>query len=89
MSAGKKVRVTFSSRPVIWISVRGEGGGAGILPKDGGLTRHFSEWRQELDIIPAVFGGAGPGFYSAGFAPADAERVIAWLREQGAEEVEP
>lgn len=85
-------RVTFSLTPVVQVEVRGEPHPKGFpyLPTDDGLVSRFVRWLDAERIHPAIPGTvAGQGVYLAFYSAEDAERVAAWLREQGVEEQTP
>lgn len=68
---------TFNATPVIWIHVEDRGRG----PFD--IGHRVYDWLREADIRPVASIGPVPWCYAGGFAPDDAERVVAWLRENG------
>ena len=86
-------RVTYHATPVVWIHIRGEkkDTNSSRVRSDGGLVTRFLEWclSNEVYTAPEVRAGySGGGGHAAAYHVEDAERAIAWLRENGAEEEE-
>jgi hypothetical protein len=91
-------RVTYRSTPAVWVEVRGEArelpphpelGPLPACPDDDGVVARLRAWLEEQDIetLPLCGGLSGGGAFRNAFRPVDAEKVLAWLREQGCEEV--
>jgi hypothetical protein len=70
----------FYGIPLVWIRLTNE-----LTDEDIALRREFSAWKRDNDILPCVQGGGGPAHKSEGFKPEDARKVIAWLKDHGAE----
>lgn len=81
-------RITFDVAPLVWISFRGERVSEDRyrVREDGGFLSRFLRWSEEQKIWPVSGKGchSGGGSFGGAFEAIDAERVIAWLREQGA-----
>lgn len=80
--------LAFAATPLVWIEVRGP---AELV---GELHRWCSDERLFAREPAGFYGPAAAGplridpsqrVLRRGFAPDDAERVVAWLREHGAE----
>jgi hypothetical protein len=75
---------TFSALDVVAIKIRGEGGGHGRCPNDGGLVGRFLQWSIEEDVYPLSMGGhSGGGSYLHFYGSEDAEKVKKWLLANG------
>jgi hypothetical protein len=74
-------KLVFESRPVIYIEI-----GVPILGED--LNRFFA-WCGTEKIWTSVRAGmSGGGQFIGMFEPADGEKVVAWLLENGFEKLE-
>lgn len=75
------------SHKVVYIEFSGDGDREGHYHLDDhGLVGRFLNWQQEHKIFPALMGTiCGGGRYSGAFYEADAEKVLAWFRENGVE----
>jgi len=73
---GGIMSATFTATPVIWISIEDRS-------KGSDLGYRFMDWLHDSHIDPVATSVRFPWCYVAGFAPDDAERVVAWLRENG------
>ena len=93
-------KVTFTASPVVWVTIKGakrtraaHDPVLGPLPTtrdDDGLVGRFLRWCVDHEVYSAVHAGhSGGGSYAGAFTPADAERVLAWLRAEGAVEDAP
>ena len=79
--------VTFTTLPVVWISIRGERRPFPQIAEDGGLHQRLAEWLTREQIDPIIrSGSAGGGRSYQGYLPEDAAKVTAWLKEQGVTE---
>ena len=77
--------VKFTTRPVIYISIRGQDTGQGTYREDGGLVNQFLAFLNKEKITAAVrLGGSGRGKYDGFFVKRDAAKIERWLKEQGA-----
>ncbi len=77
--------VAFSMPTVVAVKIRGEGGRFPGLPDDGGLVKRFLRWSLDSKIYSVVPAGhSGGGSYLGFYEPKDAEKVRAWLLENGA-----
>ena len=54
-----------------------------VLPNDHGLITRMYAWLDAEGMSVAKLARIGGGAFSLGFLPADGERVVAWLAEQG------
>lgn len=70
----------FYGIPLVWIRIANR-----LTDEDGALRKAFYTWQMANDVYPVVNGSASPDQSSAGYAPADARKVIAWLKEHGGE----
>lgn len=92
----KAPRVTVTGvRDLVQIIVRGQPRPSHppdwpmYLPDDGGIVRRLLDWTREQGIWPAVVNmSSGGGYHCAFYTSADAERIFAWLAEQGVERVD-
>jgi hypothetical protein len=81
--------ITVTSTPCVQIYIRGEGGDFPVCPRDGGLILRFLTWTNEQAIYPVVRGGCSGGGIHVGFySKGDADRILAWLEEQGVDRVD-
>lgn len=81
--------VTFTTREVVWIHIRGDSRGPGRTRDDDGLVSRFLKWCLDEKVYSAVHAGhSGGGSYAGAFWPGDAARVRAWLEENGATHTE-
>ena len=76
---------TFTATPVIWVHVEDSG--------DARFMERFLGWLVDEGPVKMVAwqtditrSSKSINVHAAGFAPDDAERVIAWLRGNGCEE---
>lgn len=78
-------KCTFSIGYVVVVKIRGEGGGRGYLPDDGGLVQRFNQWTLDEEVYSLNINGgySGGGGYMGFYTPEDAEKVQAWLLENG------
>ncbi len=71
----------FHGIPVVWIKFTND-----MSPEDRALRKELSKFMWAENIFPAVRpGGGGPDWESHGYKPEDARKLIAWLKEHGAE----
>ena len=70
----------FYGIPVVWIRLSNR-----MTDEDLALRKDYSAFLRANDILPAVSGSGGPTGKSDGYKPEDARKVIAWLKEHGAE----
>ena len=82
-------RVTFTASPVVWVVIKGEERDEYETRDDGGLIGRFMAWMLKERVFQSRAGGGtvGGGVFMGAFAPADAERVIDWLRAEGVDHV--
>lgn len=79
-------RCTFQIEPMVRVEIAGELNPKGphCLRLDKGLVTRFLEWQRSADVWPATRGGVtSPGLYVGFYTVKDAERIRAWLLEQG------
>lgn len=83
-----KPTVAFAATPIIWIQIRGERDEKDPrrLRADDGLVARFLAWVSSERMFSTLGGTSSPGYYSGGWAPDDAERVVEWLRKEGAKQ---
>jgi hypothetical protein len=89
-------KVTMSAEPIVWVRVRDERVPTGqshpelgplpMARDTGGLLGRFYKWLGEVDLWPLTrYGGLiDSGEFGGAFRPADAQKVIDWLRANGA-----
>jgi hypothetical protein len=70
----ERMHTRFFGQPVVWLR---------WLFADETLKAEFDRWMRSANVHPAIHGGKHGG--GNGYSPADARKVIAWLREHGAE----
>lgn len=78
---------TFSAQTLVWIELDIREDWPAGDPR--GLKARLCAWLDSERIDDIVTHRSGPWHLIVGFAPADAERVFAWLREHGVEETPP
>lgn len=80
-----KPRVTVEAVDLVWIDVCGAAlpDGDGRVFDDGGLLDELRAWEIAQKIYELRTIRVGGGRYVAGYAPDDAKRVLAWLKEHG------
>lgn len=59
------------------------------LREDGGLVKRLLQWRLGEGIHPARTFITGPGIHVAAYGRESAQRLAAWLEEQGARKKAP
>ncbi len=71
----------FDGIPLVWIKIRNS-----LSDEDCALRKQLDTFMWDNDILPAIrSGGGGPDWDSHGYRPADARKIILWLKEHGAE----
>ena len=80
-------KVVFKRVGLVHVGVWGEHVGKYKSRRDDGLALKFNAWRTDNDMTPVKTLVSGPGIHKALWTEEDAERVAAWLSENGAEEV--
>jgi hypothetical protein len=71
----------FFGIPVVWIKFANA-----TTAEDLALRKELSAFMWEHNIVPAVQpGGDGSDWNSHGYKPEDARKIIAWLKDHGAE----
>jgi len=81
-------RVTFAFKRVMRLSITGDERSNKLLPEDGGLVARFLKWKAENGIALAIGEEEPvPGLYVGFYSVEDAEKISAWLFQEGAKEV--
>lgn len=80
-----KCQATYAS--VVCVVIKGEeqdqrGHRYPVVPDMDDLHRRIHGWMNQHSIYPAFSGPMGGGSWQGYFWPKDAERFVAWLREQ-------
>lgn len=94
------VKIDLKATPVVWIEINGEKREPlpydpdkdthklGPLPRtrdDDGLVGRLLDWSMKAKVYSLRGMTSGGGIYTALYLPEDAEKVLAWLAEQGIE----
>jgi len=70
----------FYGIPLVWIRISNR-----VTDEDMALRKELSKFQTDNDIYPVVNHGGGPSSKNDGYKPEDARKVIAWLKDHGAE----
>ena len=82
-------KVTFAIKPVVCVTIKGEGEDGPYVREDGGLVERFLQFKMDNKLFSGIgMGRCGTGDFLGFFAPEDAAKIRAWLQEQGAESVD-
>ncbi len=75
---------TFTLQPLVRVHIQDT---RDTMGSDwSGLCTRFSEWAYKNRILYVKGESSGGGAFTAYYLPADAERIRAWLAEQGGQE---
>lgn len=73
---------TYTVTPLTWIEIQDT---QDTMEPGPGLVQRFCRWCVETSTYAVVTTRLGGGQFIGGFEPTDAPKVVAWLRENGAE----
>lgn len=85
-----KPKVTFTVNPVVEIGVKGEPHPEGFphLPNDGGIVKGLLHFILDEELFEGYALSSGGGGYHGLHPQEEAEKIIAWLKQQGVEETD-
>lgn len=76
----------FGVQPVVWVSIQDT---QDTMTPEGGLCGRFMNWCVSQRFWTMFPGSSGGGAFTGAFHPQHAEKIRAWLTEQGAVPIPP